>query len=322
MNSRELVARTIEGKNPGRTPVYGWVRENLEEEISEEFGSVDSFEDYYEFDLAHLFGGPNPYDMEKIEKIRKKGEKITPEVVLDLTLNPVDKMYDYKDIQKALDHHQKQRGRFCYVQTPGIFECLNGVFGIENHLLYLGLYPDRLAEIYKRQAEWNRKFADCMMDLGVNMIHVSDDWGAQKSLLFSKKMWQELIYPNHKLVCDRVQERDFFLSLHSDGHIVPIVDEIIDLGYDVVHPWQESAGMSYDLFLDNYSDKLAIMGGLCVQSAIGFNDYENLEKEIKRIFNLLKGEPWLFCTTHFVQDHCSIEELKYAFDLVVELARE
>ncbi len=322
MNSRELVTKTIKGNNEGITPVYGWVRENLKEQITEAFGSVEEFEDHYQFDLAHLFGGPGPHNHNRFEKLKKQGNEITPDLVLDIPLKEVNHSEDYQDIVKQLNHYQVDRGRFCYVQTPGIFECLNQVFGIENHLLYLALYPDKLAEVYKRQAEWNRDFVDNMIDLGVDMIHVSDDWGAQNSLLFSKKMWQELIYPRHKLVCDRVKEREVFLSLHSDGNVSSIVDEIIDLGYDVVHPWQESAGMSYDTYLRKYQDKLAIMGGLCVQTTIGFNNYGNLENEIRRVFNLLKGKRWLFCTTHFVQDHCSIDELVFAFDLAVKLARK
>ncbi len=39
-------------------PIYGWVRANLDEQITEAFGSAEAFEDRYEFDYAHLFGGP------------------------------------------------------------------------------------------------------------------------------------------------------------------------------------------------------------------------------------------------------------------------
>jgi len=322
LNSRELVAATIRGENPKQTPVYGWVRANLEKEISEAFGSVENFEDHYKFDMAHIFGGPRLFDKEEINKVREAGVELTPQVALDIPLLPADAKEGYERTIKALEHHQKQRGRFCYVQTPGIFECLNNLFGIENHLCYMALYPDELAEVYKRQAEWNRQFADCMMDLGVDMIHVSDDWGAQNSLMFSYDMWKNLIYPNHKIVCDRVKERGHFLSLHSDGNIQSVLDGIVELGYDVVHPWQESAGMPYDLYLEKYSDKLAILGGICIQTTLGFGDYKHLEHEIRRVFSLLKDKPWICCTTHFVQDHCTIEELTFAFDLVVKLARE
>ena len=37
---------------------------------------------------------------------------------------------------------------------------------------------------------------------------------------------------------------------------------------------------------------------------------------------LSAGKRWMCCTTHFVQDHCSMEELVFAFDLAAKLARE
>ena len=80
--------------------------------------------------------------------------------------------------------------------------------------------------------------------------------------------------------------------------------------------------MSYDLYLNKYADKFAILGGICIQTTLGFGDYDRLEKEIRRVFGLLKGKRWICCTTHFVQDHCSLDELEFAYDLITKLARE
>jgi uroporphyrinogen decarboxylase len=76
------------------------------------------------------------------------------------------------------------------------------------------------------------------------------------------------------------------------------------------------------MYLNGYSDKFAILGGICVQSTLGFGNYERLESEIRRVFKALKGKRWLCCTTHFVQDHCSFEELEFAYDLIYKLANE
>src|SRR5690554_3877677 len=119
MNSRELVKSVIRGENPGSTPIYGWVRANLEEEISGAFGSVENFEDHYKFDLAHLFGGPSPFNNEEKQKVLDQGVELTPQIALDIPLMPVDRQEDYHGVAGGLEHHQKQRDRFCYVQTPG-----------------------------------------------------------------------------------------------------------------------------------------------------------------------------------------------------------
>ena len=58
MNSTERVRNTILGKPVDRQPIYGWVAWNMEEKINRRWGSAAAMEDYYEFDAAHIFGGP------------------------------------------------------------------------------------------------------------------------------------------------------------------------------------------------------------------------------------------------------------------------
>ena len=323
MLSRERVIRVINHEKPDRIPVYGWVQANLEDQISEAFGSVAAFEDKYEFDFAHIFGGPGAYPGEILQQMRKDtGGPIEPAMLMDVPLRDPDNIAEYDSIKDQIRHHKEERGRFVYVQTPGIFECLNGAFGIQNHLAYLAMYEDDLHRVYKRQAEWNRSFANNCIDLGVDMVHVSDDWGMQKGLMFSPETWWSLIYPSHKIVCDAVKKRGTYISLHSDGNVSSVIDGIIKLGYDVVHPYQESAGMDLYEYKRKYSDSFVIMGGLDVQTTIGFGKLDFLRSEIERVMRLFADGGLLYCTSHFVQDHCTMDELIFAFDTIYELSRE
>lgn len=323
MLARERVTQVIKHKQPDRMPIYGWVRANLAEQVAEEFGSVEEFEDKYEFDLHHAFGGPAAYAGEDLQRLRKeRGGPIDPPSLLELELTDPDNMDDYHPLVEQLRHHKELRGRFVYVQTPGIFECLNGPFGIENHLMYLAMYEKELHEVYRRQAEWNRQFALNCLDLGVDMVHVSDDWGAQVGLMFRPEVWWNLIFPYHRITCDAVKQRGAFLGVHSDGNVMPILEGIVELGYDVVHPYQESAGMDYGVYFDKYRDAFTIMGGLDVQTTIGFGKLDFLKSEIERVMRMFAEGGLLYCTTHYVQDHCSMKELRVAFEHVHRMARE
>ncbi|MBQ4322247.1 MAG: hypothetical protein IJC35_08405 [Oscillospiraceae bacterium] len=321
MTSTERVKRAIRGEKTDRTPIYGWVFANLSEQITELYGSVEAFEDKYAFDAAHLFGGAFPYRQEQIEALKEKHGELTPDILLEEDFMVPVSEGDWESLRVSLAHH-KARDRFCYVQTPGFFEHFNGIFGIENQLMYLLIYKEELAELYRRQAEWTVEFADVCIDMGVDCIHISDDWGAQNDLMFSPELWKELIRPNLKRIVDHVHDRGCLVSLHSDGCISKVTDDLAALGFDMLHPWQESAGMSYDLYLEKYADKFAILGGICVQTALGLLPRDQLEAEIRRVFSTLKGRRWVCCTTHFVQDHCSMEDLAFAFDLIYKLARE
>ncbi len=249
------------------------------------------------------------------------GGEIEPKALLDVPLSDPNDLAAYSDIVEGIRHHKEVRGRFVYVQTPGIFECLNGPFGIENHLRYLAEFEEDLHTVYRRQAQWNRCFANNCIDLGIDMVHVSDDWGWQYGLMFSPATWWKLIYPYHKITSDAVKARDTYLSLHCDGNMSSVIDGVIDLGYDVLHPYQESAGMDLQAFKDKYMASFVIMGGLDVQTTIGFGKLDFLKAEIERILGMFRDGGLLFCTSHFVQDHCTIEELTFAYDTVYELSR-
>jgi len=320
ITSTERVKKAIKGESVDRTPIYGWVSANLSEQINAAFDSVAAFEDKYCFDAAHIFGGPGAFNGVEMQKVRDAGIELTPDIMLDIPLLSANNSESYVNISSGIAHH-KERGRFCYVQTPGFFETYNGAFGIENQLCYLALYKDELAELYKRQAKWNSEFAANCIDLGADLIHISDDWGAQNTLMFSPALWREIIMPNMQYVIDSVKKRNGLVGLHSDGNVIPVIDELCILGLDWFHPWQESAGMPYDVYFEKCQDKFAILGGICIQTTLGFNNYDRLESEIRRVFNLLKNKRWILCTTHFVQNHCTIDELVFAYDLIYKLAR-
>jgi uroporphyrinogen decarboxylase len=324
MLPRERVIAVIEHRRPDRIPVYGWIRANLEKQLTEAYGSVEAFEDKYEFDFAHLFGGPTAlFQNEAFQQMRKeRGEFLSPADVLELPLTDPNESAQYDGLRAAIRHHKEQRGRFVYVQTPGIFERMNGTFGMDNHLAYLLLNQDELHAIYGRVAQWNLAFAHNCIDLGVDMIHVSDDWGAQTGPMFSPRIWREMMYPYHKPVCDAVRRRGTYLSLHSDGNVTPLVDGIIELGYQVLHPFQESAGMDLADFKRRYRGVLTMMGGLDVQTTIGFGKRDFLKAEIERVLGMFADGGLLYCTSHFVQDHCTVDELAFAYDHVRRVVRD
>ena len=79
------------------------------------------------------------------------------------------------------------------------------------------------------------------------MIHISDDWGSQKDMMFSPGIWREIIRPHLGRVIDHVHSRGALCSLHSDGCISKVTDDLAELGIDLLHPWPQgmSASLSY-----------------------------------------------------------------------------
>ena len=125
MDSTERVRRTILGQPVDRQPIYGWLSANLTEELTAACGSVAAFEDQYEFDVSHVFGGPGAFDERVFERLRAENDEMIPDLLLDEDFfTDPDRLDDYRNVRVAMAFH-KRRGRFCYVQTPGFFEQFN-----------------------------------------------------------------------------------------------------------------------------------------------------------------------------------------------------
>jgi len=324
MNSRERVIEVINHRKPDRIPIGAWFNEDLSPKVAEAFGSVAAFTEKYEFDVTGA--GPNVgqfrWDLWHNARMSKPDKTLTPEDLLDIPLTDPDDMDKYKDFIKRVKHLHDDKGMFVSSTAWGYFEGYTMAFGIENHLANILLYKDEMKELHKRLAAWHIKFANNVLDCGVDMVHFSDDWGTQRSLMFNPELWREIIYPYYAEVIPVIKKRKGYVSLHSDGNVAQVLDDLVELGFDVIHPYQESAGMDMNLFLKKYKQKFSIMGGLDVQNTIGFGNYDFLKSEIERILTMFKGGGMIYHTSHAIQPHCTIEELVFAYDLIYDTIRK
>jgi uroporphyrinogen decarboxylase len=124
--------------------------------------------------------------------------------------------------------------------------------------------------------------------------------------------------PCHEPVADLVRSRGAYLNLHSDGNVEPALDAIKRLRFRVVHPRKESAGMSFDRAQRGH---FALMGGIGVQTTIGFSDLDRVRRELGALVDRYHDAGLILCTTHYVQDHCAVDEHEAVFDFVHERVR-
>jgi uroporphyrinogen decarboxylase len=206
-----------------------------------------------------------------------------------------------------------------FVQTPGVFEAANGFLGLQQHLMEVALQPEKVIRLYERIALWAAHYAENCLDLGVDVIHISDDWGMNQALLFRPEVWWDLIYPTEKITCAAVKARGGLLSLHSDGYITPVLDGVLDLGFNVFHPCQLSAGMDPVVIKAQYGDRLTLYGGLDVRTTLGRGQPEAVEAEVRHLLRHLKpGGGYIFCTSHMVQPGTPLEEVEMAYRVALE----
>lgn len=328
MTGLERVTCAIEHREGDRCPIYLWVfgQPGVSEEINESYGSFEAFADALELDMIQAFpaGGPcntSYFPADKIERDPTFGAVLSVADALEVPFGEVHAESIYAPLKRAVEVEKGRKGRAVFVQTPGVFEAANGWLGLQGQLMALALEPELLGRFYHRIADWSCAYVDHCAELGVDTIHISDDWGMQNGLLFRPEFWHQYIRPATKRIVDTAKQHGLWVSLHSDGDISSLLGDIIELGFDVCHPLQESAGVDIARVKREYGDRLCTYGGLDVQAVLGRLDRAGVADEVRRVMRLLKpGGGSIFCTSHMVQPGTPIDDVVAAYEVVREEA--
>jgi uroporphyrinogen decarboxylase len=106
------------------------------------------------------------------------------------------------------------------------------------------------------------------------------------------------------------------LALHCCGNITPILDDIVELGVDVINPVQLAAKNMDSAFLKGkYGDKLSFWGGIDTQHVLPYGSPENVTNEVRRrIEDLATGGGYLLAASHTIQPDVSPENICAMFD--------
>lgn len=139
-----------------------------------------------------------------------------------------------------------------YVVSSGIslYERIHFIRGLEN--TWLDIYNDRenlemLLDILKDMSLYIiRRYGE----FGVDGYFFTDDWGLQNSLMISPGHWREIWKPRYAELFKACHDNGMDTLLHSCGYITEIMDDLIEIGLDVIQMDQQE-----NMGLDNLGKK-------------------------------------------------------------------
>lgn len=116
-----------------------------------------------------------------------------------------------------------------------LFERMQFLRGTENLYVDLIEQPAGLRRLCDRIHAWNLGMIDCWAKTPVDAILGMDDWGSQRSLLISPALWRDFFKPYYRECVARIKAAGKFCFFHSDGWIMDIYEDLIELGVDAVN---------------------------------------------------------------------------------------
>ncbi|RME49616.1 MAG: hypothetical protein D6791_00310 [Chloroflexi bacterium] len=115
--------------------------------------------------------------------------------------------------------------------------------------------------------------------LGVDGGYFGDDYGAQKNMLFSPKLWRRLIKPRLARMFAPFREAGLPVIMHSDGDIAPILPDLVEIGLTVFNPVQPEV-TDHAWLRKTFGKNLAYYGGVSTQTVMPFGTPEDVRSAV------------------------------------------
>ena len=118
----------------------------------------------------------------------------------------------------------------------GIFEQCHFLMGFENALTSLYEHPREMHELIEYITEYRLDYVRRLIDgLQPDVIFYHDDWGTKDALFMRPEMWREFFKEPYRRFYGYIRSRGVITIHHADSYLVPIVDDIAEIGTQV---WQ------------------------------------------------------------------------------------
>ena len=181
--------------------------------------------------------------------------------------------------------------------------------GMDRFLMNTALEPEFAEALLSSIAGLCERLMGHVLDavgLNVDIVKIGDDLGTQQSLLMSPAAYRSMLKPLHAefiaSIKRRTAARVFF---HTDGDVFPLLDDLVEIGVDILNPIQTSAGKMADLatLKRRYGDALAFCGAIDTQRILPRGTPDEVRTEVRRVIGeLAPGGGYLLSSVHTIMN--------------------
>ncbi len=139
----------------------------------------------------------------------------------------------YERMEKA-----KEEGELVVAGMPHgfFFQRLYYLRGFHNLLMDFVRRPPEIYDLVEMLAEYNLELVERLLRFkGIDVFSFGDDLGCQDRMPVSPAVFREFIFPAYKKIFGRIRSAGIHIRLHSDGHVVEVLDQIIESGVTIVN---------------------------------------------------------------------------------------
>jgi len=325
MDSRERVALALEHRQPDRPPVFATFVPEVERRLRDErriadgdlgvalgndlvkacVGLENSFNGTPEPEYVDAWGIRWRYVHNAYGKFTEICEHplAGDRGKLDgFTIPNPNEDAQYEPFRQAKARYGREKAIIGSSQIS-VFEAAWYLRGLETLFLDMVTEPDYVHALMDKVMRFplvaGRKFAE----MGADIVWFGDDVSMQKGMMMSTAMWREFLRPRYERLFAEVKRANpsARTAYHSCGNCEAILDDLIEIGLDILNPLQP---MAIDPFAvkKRYGARLTLFGGLCVQGVMPHGTPGQVREAVARLASGCgAGGGYILAPAHHIQ---------------------
>ena len=199
-------------------------------------------------------------------------------------------------------------------------ECLTRLIGPANHLLWVGLEPERMAAVIAEIGQFYLDCAKAQIAAAAGKLDGFVIWGdfAYKCGTFmNPDFWREHYKPWVQAMVDHAHASGLMVIYHGCGNVHAVIRDFAEMGIDAYNPLEAKAGLDAVDLRREVGHTLGFCGNSDIQ-IWETGDDAAIRREVLRKLNAAKGGGYIFQSDHSVASNVSGR----TYDHSVKLVRE
>ncbi|HIE52717.1 MAG TPA: hypothetical protein EYP85_13255 [Armatimonadetes bacterium] len=233
---------------------------------------------------------------------------------------PIKEPADLKgfDMASKLEPDDFARVRYVIEQagpSKAHFVCITDPFkvswrrrgGMQNLLMDYLLNPQFVHDLARMATDFDLAALDLAVETGADVIIVPGDLAGEQTTIMSPQHYREYIKPYHKELVDYAHEKGVKIVKHSDGNIWPILDDLLEVGFDGIHPIQPQC-MDIAEVKEYLTGRACILGNIDCRYLLPFGTEEEVEETVRKtIEKAAPGGGYIISSSNSIHPGCKAE---------------
>jgi len=157
--------------------------------------------------------------------------------------------------------------KFLLAGGISLYERVFFIRGLENTWADIHEHPEELGRLIDVLVEMNLQAIPRFADAGADGLMWCDDWGLQDRLMIAPDDWRRIWKPRYARVYRAARDVGLLTLLHSCGHIVSILDDLVEIGLDVIQMDQQE-NMGLELLGERFAGRICFWCPVDIQNTM------------------------------------------------------